>query len=369
MATETKESWVYIGTYTHPMPFVQGKAAGIEVCRLDYASGALNPARSVTSVTNPSYLTIDPRHRCLYCVEEYAVDVKEIGEVSAFRIDAATGTLTHLNRQPSHGAEPAHISMDRDGRWVLVANYRSGSIAVLPVRADGSLGPATDVVQHAGQSVHPVRQRGPHAHWIHTDPANRFVLVSDLGLDAILTYRLDQEQGKLEPIAISRVEAPSGSGPRHLVFRPDGRFVYLVNELDSSIVAYAYDAAEGHLTQIQHLSTLPSGYPAGTSAIAAVRVAPDGRFVYASNRGHDSIAVFASDPSTGKLEYLGCEPSGGLTPRDFNIDPTGSFLLAANQDSNTIVTFHIEKQSGKLVATDKVTTVQTPVCIEFCPVA
>ena len=368
MVTDTKEAWVYVGTYTHPMPFVQGKAAGIKVCRLDYASGALSPVRSVTGVTNPSYLTVDPRHCYLYCVEEYAVGVKETGEVSAFRIDAATGALAHLNRQPSHGAEPAHISVDRDGRWVLVANYRSGSIAVMPIREDGSLGPATDVVQHAGQSLHSVRQRGPHAHWIHTDPANRFVLVADLGLDAILTYRLDQEQGKLEPAAVARVEAPRGSGPRHLAFRPDGRFVYLVNELDSSIVAYAYDDTEGHLTQVQHISTLPSGYPADTSSIAAVRVAPDGRFVYASNRGHNSIAVFASDVSSGKLEYLGFEPSGGLTPRDFIIDPTGSFLLAANQDSNTVVTFRVEKQSGKLVATDKVTTVETPVCLEFCPV-
>jgi 6-phosphogluconolactonase len=363
----TGYAWVYIGSYTYTMPFVQGKAAGITVCRLDGASGTLTPVHSVSGVTNPSYLTVDPRHRHLYCVEEHAVGQREIGEVSAFRIDLATGMLTHLNRQASHGAEPAHISMDRTGRWVLVANYRSGSIAVLPVQADGSLGPATEIIQHTGQSVHPERQAGPHAHWISVDPANRFVLVADLGLDAIMTYRFDAEKGTLQRTARTETRGPAGSGPRHAVFRPDGRYVYLANELDSTVVSFQYDAAEGHLTPIQHLSTLPAGYT-GASTIAAVRAAPNGRFVYVANRGQDSIAIFASDPTTGLLEYLGYEPTQGRTPRDFNIDPTGTFLFAANQDSDTIVTFHIDEQTGKLNATGQVVAIDTPVCIEFCPI-
>jgi 6-phosphogluconolactonase len=358
---------MYIGSYTHTMPFVQGKAAGIAVYQLDYANGTLTHAHTVTGLVNPSYLTLDLKRHSLYCVEEHAVDVRETGEVSAFRVDVATGALTHLNRQPSHGAEPAHISMDRTGRWVLVANYRSGSIAVFPVEADGRLGKAADVVQHAGTSVHPERQRGPHAHWICADPANRFVLIADLGIDAILTYGFDQDKGKLDVKGRFEARTPPGSGPRHAVIRPDGRFVYLVNELDSTIVAYQYGAAEGHLRQMQILSTLPEGY-AEASSIAAVRITPDGRFVYASNRGHDSIAIFASDPATGLLEYRGFEPSQGRTPRDFNIDPTGTFLFAANQDSDTIVQFRIDQETGKLSATGRVTTVATPVCIDFFPI-
>ncbi len=362
----TDTVWAYVGTYTTTMPFVQGKATGITVCRLDSAKGTLTPVHTVTGVTNPSYLTVDPTRRYLYCVEEYAVAVREVGDVSAFRIDLATGNLTHLNRQPSCGAEPAHISTDRQGRWVLVANYRSGRIAVLPAQAGGKLGPAADVVQHEGHSVNAERQSGPHAHWICPDPANRFILVSDLGLDNLLTYRLDHETGKLRRVAGNGGAVPPGSGPRHAVFRPDGRFVYLVNELDSTIITFEYDSSEGKLDLLQHLSTLPDWH-SGESSIAAVRVAPSGRFVYASNRGHDTIGIFASDPASGRLECVGFQSTQGSTPRDFNIDPTGTFLFAANQNSNTIVAFHIDQQTGKLAPTGRVTAVDTPVCIEFCP--
>jgi 6-phosphogluconolactonase len=368
MTMQTATTWVYIGTYTRTMPFVTGKAAGIAVCRLDGASGALTPVHTVTGVTNPSYLTIDPHCQALYCVEEHMFDTRESGEVSAFGIDRATGALTQLNRQPSQGAEPAHLSMDREGRWVLVANYHSGSIAVFPVNADHSLGPAAQVIQHTGHSVHPQRQRGPHAHWIGVDPANRFVLVVDLGLDAILTYQFDQERGTLQRRARSEIRVPDGAGPRHAIFRPDGRFLYLVNELDSSIISYHYDIEEGRLTPLQRLSTLPPGYR-GNSTISAVRVAPNGQFVYASNRGHDSIAIFASDPATGLLDYRGYEATQGQTPRDFAIDPTGTFLFAANQNSNTIVTFRIDGHTGTLGATGQVAAVDTPVCIAFCPIA
>jgi 6-phosphogluconolactonase len=367
MSLQPRAAWVYIGGYTQTMPFVQGKSAGIAVYQLDYATGALTHTHTVTGVVNPSYLAVNLLRQCLYCVEEYPADVQEIGGVSAFRIDTATGALTLLNRQPSHGAEPPYISVDRSGRWVLVANYRSGSVAAYPVGPDGSLGQAIVVVQDAGTSVNPERQSGPHAHWIGPDPTNRFVLVMDLGMDAILIYKFDEIEGKPHFTGTSEVKTPPGSGPRHAAFRPDGRFVYVVTELDSTIISYQYSVAAGQSRQIQILPTLPDGY-AGANAPAAVRVTPDGRFVYASNRGHDSIAIFASDPATGLLESRGFEPSQGRTPRDVNIDPTGAFLFAANQDSDTVVQFRIDQETGKLSPTGMVTAVGTPTCIKFFPI-
>jgi 6-phosphogluconolactonase len=364
MTKQTGFVWVYVGTYTEPMPFVQGKAAGITVCRLDMATGELSIARTVSGVTNPSYIAIDDAKQHLYVVEEYAIATRETGDVSAFRIDQATGALTFLNRQSSHGSEPAHISLDRTGRWVLAANYRNGIVAVFPVQEDGGVGPASNIVSHAGSSTNPIRQTGPHAHWIQADATNRFVMVSDLGLDAIVVYRFDAEHGKLLPAADLTVKTEPGAGPRHAVFRPDNRFLYLVNELDSTFVSYAFDAESGTLRQIQTGSTLPAGYQEEND-IAAVRVAPSGRFVYLSNRGHNSIGIFASDPETGMLTSVGHESTQGRIPRDFNIDPTGKYLFAANQDSNTIVSYRIDEHTGLLEPTGHVANVATPVCIEF----
>lgn len=355
----TTATLVYVGAYTHSLPHVESKANGIAAYRLDAATGVLAFAHAHEGIANPSYLALDPSRRFLYCVEEMAE-----GRVHAFAIEQETGALTALNQQPSHGSGPAHLSVDRSGRWVFVANYGSGSIAVLPILADGRLGPATDVVQHTGQGVHPERQQGPHAHWIGADPANRFVLVADLGLDAILRYRLDVANGTL-----ARDDAPAGAvqpgaGPRHLAFRPDGRYVYAINELDSTLVAYAYNAATGALQPLQRLSTVPDSFT-GTNWTSALRVSPSGRFVFGSNRGHDSIVIFGSDPETGLLSYVGHEPTQGQTPRDFNIDPTGTFLLAANQDSDTIVTFRIDAATGHLSATGQVATATMPVCLDF----
>jgi 6-phosphogluconolactonase len=366
MSTQPDKTWVYIGAYTTTMPFVRGAASGIEVYQLDNATGALTHVHTVTGLVNPSYLAVDREHGHLYCVEEYAAGERASGGVAAFRVEADTGALTLLNRQPSHGVEPAHLSVDRTGRWVLVANYGSGSVAVFPVEADGSLGAASQVVQHEGHSADPVRQQGPHAHWIGADPANRFVLVADLGMDAILTYGFDAEQGKLDVAGRRATNTPPGAGPRHIVMRPDGRFVYVVNELDATIMSYQYDAADGTLRQRQMLSTLPAGYT-GERSIAAVRATPDGRFVYASNRGHDNIAIFAGDAETGLLECVGFAPCQGRTPRDFNIDPTGHYLFAANQDSDTIVQFRIDPRTGTLTATGEVTAARSPVCIAFYP--
>jgi 6-phosphogluconolactonase len=354
--------FVYIGTYTKPLPFVTGKAEGIYVNRLDLAGGALQPVQTVTGVTNPSFVALDPRRRCLYAVEELPGD----GSVSAFAIDPRDGTLNFLNRQSSHGAGPAHVSVGRDGRWVLVANYDSGSIAVLPVQADGSLGPASDVVAHEGHSVHPTRQEQAHAHWIGVDPGDRFVLVADLGLDKVMSYRLDAERGTLAPNDPPWTTLPPGAGPRQVAFHPSRDLAYVINELGCTISACRYDAGRGALEPFQHVATLPDGFD-GANTTAAVAVAPAGRFVYGSNRGHDSIVVCAIDDASGQLSVVEHVATQGGSPRDFGIDPTGTYLLAANQDSDTIVTFRIDAASGRLTPTGHVASVMTPVCVAFGP--
>jgi len=350
---------VYVGAYTQSLPHVKGKASGIDVYRLDAVTGALTFAHTLTGLANPSYLTLDPHRRSLYYVEERAE-----GRVCACRIDPTTGALIPLNHQPSHGSGPAHLSLDREGRWVLVANYSNGSVSVLPIQEDGSLGSATDVVQHTGRGMHTERQEGAHAHWIGTDPANRFVLVADLGLDAIVSYRLDAARGKLVRSNAPACAVEPGSGPRHMAFRPDGRFVYVLNELSSTLITCTYNATNGELHPVQSVSTLPAQFTR-TNWAAAVRVAPSGRFVYASNRGHDSIVTFVNDPALGLLSYVGHEATQGRTPRDFNIDPTGTFLLVANQDSDTIVIFRIDVATGRLRTTGQVTEAKTPACIAF----
>ncbi len=246
---------------------------------LDGATGALTEADTLTGLNNPAYLTYDPRRQRLYFVEE-----TEVGSVGAARVDPTTGKLTLLNIIPSSGAGPAHVSIDRTGQWVLVAHYESGTIAIFPILADGQIGPAVDTIQHVGQSIHPERQQGPHAHWIGTDPNNQFVCVVDLGLDQILSYRLDPTTGMLHHHDVHACTLAPGSGPRHLAFRPDGRYAYVISELSSTLTACAYDAAHGELHVLQTVSTLPAGF-AGSSTTAAVHVAPSGRFVYGSNQG------------------------------------------------------------------------------------
>lgn len=349
--------FVYVGAYTTPP---QGQAAGIAVFRLDPASGALTHAQTVADVANPSFLALDPREHYLFAVNEL-----EEGAVSAFARDPDTGGLTFLNRQPAHGAAPCHLSVDPAGRFVLVANYGGGSLAVLPIERDGSLGAATDVVRHAGASVHPRRQAGPHAHMVAMDPAGQRVLAADLGLDQILVYRLDGATGRLvADVGAPPARAHPGAGPRHFAFSPDDRYVYVVNELDSTLTAFAYDAARGALRALQTVPTLPDGFR-GENSCAEVAVAPSGRFVYGSNRGHDSIAIFAIDAATGRLTAAGHEATRGRTPRGFGIDPTGAWLLAANQASDTIVSFRLDPATGQLEATGQATETPSPVCVVF----
>lgn len=350
--------YVYVGTYTGP-----GRAEGIYVYRMDTASGALAHAHTVAGVDNPSFLALHPHRPHLYAVNEVGTDEGSVGGgVSAFAIDTATGSLSPLNRQPSHGTSPCHLTLDPSGRYVLVANYGSGSVAVFPVQPDGRLGEATDVVQHAGRGPNPRRQSGPHAHFVSMDPAGTCVLVCDLGIDRIMIYRLDGTAGKLVANDLPYAQVSSGAGPRHLAFHPNGRYAYVVNELDSTLVAFAY--GRGALQVVQTAATLPADF-VGANTCAHVIVAPSGKFVYGSNRGHDSIAIFAIDQETGRPAAVGHESTRGRTPRNFGIDPTGTFLLAANQNTNTIVAFRIDQATGRLTPTGQVTEALAPVCIIF----
>ena len=350
---------VYVGTYT------QGKSRGIYVDRLDLGSGSLSPVGSVSGVSNPSFLAIHPNGRFVYAVNETTESGgKKAGAVSAFAIDSATGQLTELNHQSSEGAGPCYIVVDRSGKNVLVANYGGGSVAVLPIHDDGRVGKATAFVQHHGSSVNAERQEAPHAHSINLDRANRFAFAADLGLDKILVYRFDAAKGTLTPNNPPSASLAPGSGPRHFAFHPSGHYAYVINEINCTVTAFAYDGDRGALKELQTVSTLPGDFQQGYST-AEVQVHPSGKFLYGSNRGHDSIAIFAIDPATGRLTSAGHQPTGGKTPRNFGIDPTGSYLLAANQDSDTIVVFRIDPQSGQLTPTGSKVDVPMPVCVKF----
>jgi 6-phosphogluconolactonase len=361
---------VYVGTYTEPIRFgtgqvLEGKGEGIYAFRLDESSGALETIGKTTGVTNPSYLAFHPSGRFLYAVNEMKVwEERPTGTVSAFLVEPESGALTFLNKQPTHGTDPCHVLVDRRGDQVYVANFASGSVSVFPVLPDGSLGDASDFIQHQGSGIDPARQRGPHAHSVTLDRADRFAFVPDLGLDRLLIYRVDRQRGMLEPNAIPWIKTKPGAGPRHVAFHPSGKFAFLINELDSTLMALSYDARRGAFTQLQTVPTLPPDF-SGRSTCADIDVSPSGAFVYASNRGHDSLVIYKINQRTGRLTYVAHEPTQGRTPRNFGIAPTGRFLLAANQDTDTIVTFRIDGRTGMLNPTSHSTHVPTPVCVRF----
>jgi 6-phosphogluconolactonase len=356
--------YVYVGTYADP------SSQGIYIYELDLASGALTPVGGISNISNPSFLAIHPNRRFLYAVNEVeSFGGERSGAVSAFSIQPETGQLTFLNQQSSHGTGPCHLIVDSQGKNVLVANYGSGSVAVLPVAADGRLQPATSWKQHVGSSVDKSRQEGPHAHSINLDAANHFALAADLGLDKILVYRYDADQGTLTPDTPPFGTVPPGSGPRHLAFHPNGHYAYVVNEMHCTVTALHYDAQHGTLKEFQTLSTLPAGTAIGNSSGAEIQVHPSGKFLYSSNRGQNSIALFAIDQQTGKLHYEGEASTEGKTPRNFSLDPTGTYLLAANQDSDSIVVFRVDSHTGHLKPTGQVIQVPKPVCIKMLPIA
>jgi len=355
---EPKAMRIYIGTYTGP------KSRGIYQSRLDLATGALSTPELAGEAANPSFLAIHRNGRFLYAVNEvWGPSGKAEAAVSAFAIAPQTGNLTFLNKQPSGGSGPCYVVVDREGSSALAANYGSGSVSVLPIGRDGRLAEATAVIQHKGSGPDPKRQEGPHAHCIDLDPAGRFALAADLGLDKVLVYRFDAAKGTLTPNDPPAAAVAPGAGPRHIAFHPSGRFVYVISEMASSVTAFAYDAARGTLKPLQTLSTLPADFRGGSST-AEIEVHPSGRFLYGSNRGHDSIAIFAV-AEDGTLKALGHQPTHGKTPRHFAIDPTGAYLLAANQGSDNIVVFRIDPSSGRLAPTGAPVTVPAPVCVKY----
>ena len=361
MANEQYEGevLVYVGTYT------DDPDEGIYLYRMDLSTGALEAAGVTREVPNPFFLKIDAEGRRLYAANGMdETDGEPGGTVSAFSIDAETGALSFLNRQPSRGDFPCYLSIDRTGRRLLVGNYNSGSVAVLPILEDGRLGPATDAVQHEGSGLDAERQEGPHVHSVVLDPPERHAFVADLGIDKVLIYRFDPAKGSLTPAEPSSVGVAAGAGPRHSRFHPNGRYAYLLNELNSTLTVFEYDHETGSLTEVQSVSALPSRFT-GSNYASDVQVLPSGDFLYSSNRGHDSIAVFAVDQDTGRLTEAGYEPAGGSWPWGLALDPTARFLLASNQRSDNVVVFRIEQGTGRLIATGYEAQAPRPVCVEF----
>jgi 6-phosphogluconolactonase len=354
--------FMYVGSYTP-------RSDGIYVWRFDAATGKLTPLGLAAKSQNPSFLAAHPNGRFLYAVNEISRFEKlpRTGGVSAFAIDLTTGKLKLLNQQPSSGDGPCHLALDRQGKCLIVANYNNGSIGSYPVGNDGLLSQAAGFFQHKGAGAMPDRQAGPHAHCVAISPDDHFALVADLGLDEVLVYRLNAAAAHLEANDPPFAKVSPGSGPRHLAFHPNGRFVYLINEMGSSIVTFAYDAQAGTLSELQTVSTLPKDYK-GKNDDAEIQVHPSGKFVYGSNRGNDSIAVFGVDPKTGILKPVEIVPTQGKTPRGFGIDPTGGYLIAANQNSDNMVVFQIDQTSGRLKPTGQVVDALTPVSVLFVPV-
>jgi 6-phosphogluconolactonase len=355
------ELLVYFGTYTGE------KSKGIYVSRLDMASGALTAPVLVAETPSPSFLAVHPGGSFLYAAnEDRTFNGQPGGGVSAFAIDRRTGSLVALSQQSSRGDGAVHLVVDKAGRNVLVANYGGGSVAVLPIAADGTLKAASAFVQHTAPEPAAQPPVAPRAHAINLDPANRFAYVPDLGLDQVRIYKFSSAEGSLAAADPPFAVLEPGSGPRHFAFHPSGRFAYVINEKRLTLAAFGHDEKTGRLTQIETVSTLPPGQGIETGySTAEVLVHPSGKFLYGSNRGHDSIAVFAIDEATGRLTFVEATPTQGSTPRGFGIDPTGAYLLAANQRSDSVVVFRIDRASGRLTPTGHTIAVGSPVSVEF----
>lgn len=353
---------VYIGTYT-------GKdSKGIYVCELDMKTGTLSEPRLAAETKSPSFLAVHPNNNWLYAVGEVSEwQGQKTGGISAFAIDAKTGTLTLLNAQSSRGTGPCHLVVDKSGSCVLVANYGGGNVAALPILEGGKLGEATGFNQHVGASVNQGRQKEPHAHSINVSPDNRFAFAADLGTDKVYVYKLDAKKGTIEPNDPPAASVAPGSGPRHFAFHPSAKFAYVINEMTQTVTAFTYDAKAGVLKDVQTISTVPAEHKGNSTA--EVQVHPSGKFLYGSNRGHDTLAIYSIDQSTGKLTVVGHQPIGGKTPRNFGIDPSGQYILAAGQSSASVVVFKVDMATGKLTETGSRVTVGSPVCVKFVPVS
>ena len=353
---------LYIGTYT------KTTSEGIYVYTFDPESGALSPHSKATGIENPSFLAIDQNNERLYAVSENALVGSDLdnpdvpsGGVAAFAIDPQTRELSLLNSQPTRGGHPCHLAVDSQRRCLISANYSSGNVNVTKIADDGRFDGPADFVQHEGSGPNEKRQQSAHAHSVTLSDDERFAFICDLGIDQIMVYKVDWSTGKLS--LHDEVALHPGAGPRHFAFHPTNSFAYVINELDSTVTVFDYDASQGKLTARQTISTLPDDFEGGTTA--DVHVSPDGRFLYGSNRGHDSIAIFAIDEETGELEARGHESTRGRTPRNFALSPSGDFLLAANQDTDNVVVYRVDKETGTLSATGEEISVPMPVCLKF----
>ncbi len=354
----------YVGTYTED----GSKSKGIYSYRFDADTAQITPLGLAAETTNPSFVALHPNGRFLYAVNEVGnYQGPNSGGVSAFSIDRSTGKLTLLNEVPSRGADPCYITVDKTGKYVLVANYTGGSIAVFPVLPDGKLGEASAFVQHTGHGTNPERQEKAHAHSIDLSPDNRFAMVDDLGLDELLTYKFNSANGSITANDPPFVKLDPGAGPRHFSLSPSGKFAYVISEMHSTVTALSNDERTGTLRPLQTISALPKDFT-GKNDDAEIQMHPSGRFLYASNRGSDTIAVFAVDPQKGTLAPVEYTPTQGKIPRSFEIDPTGRFLFAENQKSDNIVVFRIDAKTGNLTPTGQVLDVASPVCVKFLKV-
>jgi 6-phosphogluconolactonase len=355
-----REYLAFIGTYT-----TKTDSKGIYAFRFNSATGQLTPIGVAAQTQDPSFLTISSNEKYLYAVNELPTfDGKSSGAVTSYSLDRKTGKLSQLNQVPSSGADPCYVSLDHTGKYLLVANYTGGSVATFPVAPDGRLGAASAFVQHTGSGPNKEHQEGPHAHYIATSADNRHAFVADLGLDEVLIYRFDPANGSLTPSDPPYAKLAPGAGPRHLAFHPNGKFAYVLSELNSTVTALSFNSANASFSNPQALSTIPKDFTAHNDT-AEIVVHPSGKFLYASNRGRDSIAVFAIDPNKGTLTPVGDFATTGKTPRNFALDPTGNFLLAANQESNNIVVFRVDPTTGALTPTGQVAEVPAPVDIVF----
>jgi 6-phosphogluconolactonase len=386
-SAQAKDYFVYFGTYTG-FRFVrhsktqgvgESHSKGIYVSRFNAVTGTLSEPELAAEIINPSFITISPDNRFLYAVTEDPLSVgpplDHVSYVSAFAIDATTGKLRLLNTLPTGGTSTCFISMDKTGKYVLMSNFGSGSVSVIRIKGDGSLGELTSFIQNVGHSVNPAIQTSPHPHSILVSPDNRYVIVSDLGLDKVQIFRFDEKTGELSPPDPPFATVKPGGGPRHFAFSPSGKFGYQLSEMSGMVDAFAWDPARGSLTNLQSVQTIPHDF-AGENHSAEITVSPDGKFLYESNRrntgdtgwGPETIGIFAIDPEKGTLTLVEQAPTGGIMPRNFAIDPTGSYLLAAHQYSNTVVVFKIDRATGRLSKTGNEIKLDVPVCIQFVPI-
>jgi 6-phosphogluconolactonase len=353
-----KEPYLLIGTYT------SGKSEGIYVYRFNTASGAATPVSSAKT-SNPSFLAVSPDNKYVYAVNENADSTMYTtgGSIAAFSFDKQTGNLSYINKQWSGGKHPCYVTIDRKGKWVIAGNYSSGSLALLPVRKDGGLDSARQVIEHEGSSVNEDRQQGPHVHATVLSPDDKYLFVPDLGIDKVMIYAFDAKAGRLTPATAPYEMTEPGTGPRHFDFHPNKKFAYLIEEMTGSISSYSY--SKGGLTLVQNISALPGDYN-GAIGSADIHVSPDGKFLYASNRGEsNTIAIFSINQKSGHLVPVGHQSTLGKTPRNFNFDPSGNFLLVANQNSDEIVVFKRDKETGLLTDTGQRIAVSKPVCIKW----